>query len=113
MAYILPVSNYPDSTFNLNISTGVFKIRTYWSGDIGAKWLCDIYDSNGDAIVLCLALVTGCDNLLQGAGKDVLEQYRMVVYSLTGSQNNTVEGFGTDCKLLWMEKSEGLPDLYA
>jgi predicted small secreted protein len=113
MAFVLPITNYPDSTFNLNTATGVLKIRTYWSGDIGSKWLCDIYDANGDAIVTCLALVTGCDNLLQGIGKDILIPYRMVVYSPTGKQNNTVAGFGTDCQLLWMEISEGLPDLYA
>lgn len=112
MAYVLPVSNYPDSTFNFTTPTGVLKFRTYWTGAIGATWACDISDSNGSAIVTGLSLVTGIDNLLQGVGVDVLDDYRMVVYSAKGLQNNTVAGFGTDCKLLWMDKTEGIPLIY-
>lgn len=113
MAYILPITNYPDSTFTFNTATGILKMRTYWSGDISSRWMCDIYDANGNSLINGIALMTGCDNLLQGTGLDVLDPYRMVVYSLTGKENNTISGFGTDCKLLWMEISEGLPELYA
>lgn len=112
MAFILPISNFPDSTFNFNVPNGVLKFRTYWSGDIGSKWMCDISDANGDAIVNGIALVTGCDNLIKGTGIDLLEPYRMVVYSPNGLENNTIDGFGTKCFVLWMEKTEVFQNFY-
>lgn len=112
MAYVLPITSYPDSTFNFSTLDGVLKIRTYWSGSIESRWMCDINDSNGLPVITGIALVTGCDNLLIGTGKDLLDSYRMVVYSPKGKENNTIDGFGTDCLLLWMDKTEAIPAIY-
>lgn len=95
MAYKLPFDNNSCSNFTVTIGNTLFNFRSYWSGGVTNRWLCDIRDGNRNELLTGIALVTGTNDLIKGCGIDILAPYRLFVVDSSGSGNRTSGGFGS------------------
>lgn len=94
----VPVDNTPCKSFSFVTPEGAFRFRTYWN-NLASTWFLDVIDQDDTTIISGIALVTGCNNLLQGTGLDLFEGKALFVIDYSGNGNRTYEGFGTDAKV--------------
>ena len=113
MAYVVPADSSAARQFSITTDTGTFTFRTYWSGDITKRWLCDIIDANNELVLTGVVLATGINNLIQGAGVDSLEGWSLFVYDIDGTQNMTSESLGFSAKVYLVPPGEDFEFPYA
>lgn len=94
----VPVDNTPCKSFSFGTPEGAFRFRTYWS-NLASTWFLDVINSDDSVLLAGIALVTGCNNLLQGTGLDLFKGKALFVIDASGNGNRTFDGFGTDAKL--------------
>lgn len=74
MTQTIPVTNYPDQPFRIELDGITFAMRVWWSDyddnvkllvgdDIQGQWYMDFVSTDGSIVMDGMALVTGCDML--------------------------------------------------
>lgn len=96
----IPLSPDPQ-TFVIALGGEIFRLRFTYATASGGGWILDIFDSNGNALVCGIPLVTGAD---------LLEQYRHLgipggLYVQGDPDPDdvpTFENLGSDSTLFWV-----------
>lgn len=105
----LPLTNAPASRVTVNTGSGTYAFVTYFAPH--GAWLMDILTSQGEPLLIGLALVPGVDNLLKGHG-DLFAGVRMQIECDPGTFNDTATSLGTTTRVLWFTADETNPIIY-